>query len=36
MWEALNKKKEIISTIIGDKTPISDDEINFIIANSLE
>jgi SWI/SNF-related matrix-associated actin-dependent regulator 1 of chromatin subfamily A len=36
MWETLNKKKQIISTIIGDKTPISDDEINFIIANSLE
>lgn len=36
MWETLMRKKEIISTIIGDKTPISEDEINFIIANSLE
>jgi hypothetical protein len=36
MWETLSRKKEIISTIIGDKTPISDDEINFIITNSIE
>lgn len=36
MWETLSRKKEIISIIIGDKTPISDDEINFIITNSLE
>lgn len=36
MWETLNRKKEIISTIIGDKSPISDDEINFIITNSIE
>jgi SWI/SNF-related matrix-associated actin-dependent regulator 1 of chromatin subfamily A len=36
MWETLSRKKQIISTIIGDKSPISDDEINFILANSIE